>query len=67
MKQSVLVSVDTEGPAGDNPIDTLIYGKTSAKKEYGIQFLMRLFERYSIRGLFFVDIAEAWDYGKNRD
>ncbi len=65
MKQSVLVSVDTEGPAGDNPIDTLIYGKTSAKKEYGIQFLMRLFERYSIRGLFFVDIAEAWDYGKN--
>ncbi len=65
MKQKILVSVDTEGPAGKHPVERLIYGKT-ADGEFGIKYLMRLFDQHGAKGLFFVDIAEAWDYGRNR-
>lgn len=64
--QKVLISVDTEGPAGSNPIDALIYGKTSNGKEYGIRYLMKIFDKYKAKGLFFVDLAEAWHYGEKK-
>lgn len=66
MKQKVLISVDTEAPVGNNPIETLIYGKTRDGQEYGISYLMKLFEDHNAKGLFFVDIAEAWEYGNDR-
>lgn len=66
MAQKVLISVDTEGPAGKNPVDTLIFGKTGDGKEYGIRYLMRIFDKYKVKGLFFVDLAEAWDCGTDK-
>lgn len=65
MDNNVLITIDTEGPAGINPVDSLIYGKTRDGKEYGINYLMDIFDEYSAKGLFFVDIAEAWDCGKD--
>lgn len=62
--QRVLFSIDTEAPTGKNGVDNLIYGKTSCGY-FGIDCLMDLFDRYSIKGLFFVDIAEAWEYGED--
>lgn len=65
-KQKVLVSIDTEGPAGKKPVDALIFGKTKSGKEYGIRYLMDLFDEYGAKGLFFVDFAEAWEYGEQK-
>lgn len=66
MAQKVLVSIDTEGPAGTDPVRHMIYGETADSKEYGIRYLMRLFSKRSIRGLFFVDIPEIVDHGEER-
>lgn len=63
MPQKVLVSIDTEGPAGSDPVEHMIYGKT-ADGEYGIRYLMELFSERNIRGLFFVDIPEIADHGE---
>lgn len=65
-KQKVLISIDTEGPAGEDPITSLVFGKTRDGNEYGIRYLMKLFDRYGAKGLFFVDFAEAWDYGERK-
>ena len=65
MSQKVLVSIDTEGPAGSDPVEHMIYGKTT-DGEYGIKYLMRLFSDRNIRGLFFVDIPEMSDHGKEK-
>ena len=66
MPQKVLVSIDTEGPAGSDPVEHMIYGKAADGKEYGIRYLMRLFSDRGIKGLFFVDIAETGDYGEEK-
>ena len=63
MTQKILVSIDTEGPAGTDPVERMIYGRLKDGKEYGINFLMKLFNERNIRGLFFVDIAEIADHG----
>ena len=65
-KQKVLVSVDTEGPAGECPIERMIYSKANDGKEYGIRFLMDLYEKYKIKALFFVDIPEIADHGEEK-
>ena len=64
--QKVLVSIDTEGPAGSDPVKHMIYGEAADGREYGINFLMKLFSDRKIRGLFFVDIAEIADYGEEK-
>lgn len=64
MAQKVLVSIDTEGPAGLDPVERMIYGKTVDGQEYGIRYLMDLFSERSIKGLFFVDIPEIVDHGE---
>ena len=66
MQQKVLVSVDTEGPAGQLPVERMIYGQAADGKEYGINFLMKLFEKNSIKALFFVDIPEIADHGEDK-
>ena len=66
MRQKVLVSVDTEGPAGKMPVEKMIYGQARDGREYGISFLMNLFERNDIKALFFVDIPEIADRGENK-
>lgn len=61
--QKILISIDTETPAGN--VESLIFGETR-KGEYGISYLMDMFDSVGARGLFFVDFAEAWNYGKNK-
>lgn len=62
----VLVSIDTEGPTGADPIKHMIYGETSDGTKCGIDMLMDIFDKYHVKGLFFVDLAEAWDYGQSQ-
>lgn len=66
MSRKAIITIDTEGPIGNEPIEKLVFGKTPGGEEYGIRYLMELFDRYNAKGLFFVDIAEAWDYGENK-
>ena len=66
MRQKVLVSVDTEGPAGELPVERMIYGQTRGGKKYGINFLMDLFDKNNIKALFFVDIPEIVDHGEDK-
>ena len=65
MKQ-VIITIDTEGHAGIDPIQHLIWGETPSGKLGGVPLLMDLFDEYGAKGLFFVDLAEAFDYGKDR-
>lgn len=66
MNKKVLVTIDTEGHDGDDPVVHLILGKTKNNQFYGIDYIMDLLEEYDIKGLFFVDMAEAWSYGKDK-
>lgn len=65
-RQKVLVSVDTEGPDGELPVERMIYSQTKSGKEYGINFLMDYFDKESIKALFFVDIPEIVDHGEEK-
>ncbi len=61
----ILVTIDTEGHRGDDPIKKLIFGKTK-DGYFGIEKIMDEFETVDAKILFFVDFAEAWDYGKDK-
>ncbi len=65
-RQKVLVSVDTEGPAGELPVERMIYSRIQNGKEYGISFLMDYFDQEDITALFFVDIPEVCDHGEEK-
>lgn len=65
MKQ-VIITIDTEGHAGKDPIKHLIWGETPSGELGGIPLLMDIFDEYDAKGLFFVDFAEAFDYGEDR-
>lgn len=65
MKQ-VIITVDTEGHRGNEPVERLIWGKAREGQEYGINHIMDICDDFSVRALFFVDVAEAWDYGKDK-
>lgn len=62
----VIFTVDVEGHVGNDPVEHLIYGKTADGKLCGIDMIMDVLDQYNMKGLFFVDIAEAWDYGEDR-
>lgn len=62
----VLISIDTEGPTGSDPVKHMIYGEVSDGTRCGIDMLMDVFDKYHVKGLFFVDMAEAWDYGQDK-
>ena len=61
-KFSVILTVDTEGHRGDDPVGKLILGQT-AEGEFGIAKIMDVCDTYNVKALFFLDFAEAWDYG----
>ena len=65
MKKAIF-TVDTEGHDGNDPIQTLIFGKTKDGTFAGIPMIMDICDQYNVKGLFFVDFAEAWDYGKEK-
>lgn len=64
MKQKVLVSIDVEAPIGANGVNFLIYGRIG-NDYYGIDYLMDIFDENGIKGLFFVDVCEAWEYERD--
>lgn len=61
-----IFTVDVEGHVGTDPVEHLIYGKTRDGKLCGIDMLMDVLDQHHMKGLFFVDIAEAWDYGEDK-
>ena len=63
MTQRAIVTIDVEAPIGDDGVNNLIYGLIG-EQEYGIKCIMDILDEYSIKGLFFVDIAEAFEYGE---
>lgn len=65
MMQKVIVTIDTEGHKGKDPVDKLIWGNTKDGK-YGIERIMEEFETVGVHILFFLDFAEAWDYGEEK-
>ena len=61
-----MVTIDVEGHAGDSPVERLIYGVMPDGTKYGIDMIMDILDSYGIKGIFFVDMAEAWDYGEEK-
>lgn len=61
----VIVTVDTEGHVGADPIRHLVYGETEDGR-YGVEYIMDIFDEAHAKVLFFVDFAEAWDYGRDK-
>lgn len=59
----ILLTIDTEGPRGNDPIMYQIWGKVSDGQRMGIPKIIEICNRYNVKGLFFVDIAEMWDLG----
>lgn len=62
----VIVTIDTEGHVGSDPITRLIWGKDRKGQNNGISLIMDLCDKANVRALFFVDMAEAWDYGEDK-
>lgn len=61
-----IITVDTEGHDGNNPVDKLIWGELGNGILAGIDLIMDIAEEHNATVLFFVDFAEAWDYGKEK-
>ena len=64
--KKVIITVDTESHIGSDPVERLIMGKLDNGVYAGIPLIMDICEQYGTKGLFFVDFAEAWDYGEDR-
>lgn len=62
MKKAIL-TIDTEGPRGTDPVLYQIWGKVGDDSFYGVPEIIKICDRYNVKGLFFVDIPEIWDYG----
>lgn len=60
----VIVTVDVEGHVGNEPVRRLIFGETDSGR-FGIEYIMDVFDKVQAKVLFFVDFAEAWDYGRH--
>lgn len=66
IKQKVIFTVDVEGPRGSDPIKYQIWGETNSGEKFGIPKLMDKLDERGVKGLFFVDFAEAIDYGEDK-
>lgn len=51
-KQKILVSIDTEGPAGQDPVSNMIYGKCNDGNEYGIRYIMDFLDSEGLKACF---------------
>lgn len=65
MKKKVILTIDTEGPRGSDPILYQIWGKVG-NNYYGIPQIIDICDRVGAVGLFFVDIPEIWDMGYDK-
>ena len=64
--KKVIITIDTEGHAGSDPIRHLIWGETKNGQMGGIPLLMDIFDEFNAKGLFFLDFAEVFDYGYDK-
>ena len=60
----VIYTIDVEGHDGENPFQSLVWGNNKHMQNQGIDKIMDLADEFGIKGLFFVDFAAAWEYGK---
>ena len=60
--EKVILTIDTEGPRGSDPILYQVWGKIG-NEYYGVPKIIELCDKYGAKGLFFVDIPEIYDYG----
>jgi len=61
----ILITVDTEAHWWKYPIEEGILGKFK-ESYYGIGKIMDICEELEVKATFFVDIAEAWDWGDKK-
>lgn len=61
--KNVILTIDTEGPRGSDPVLYQIWGKVGTDSYYGIPKIIEICDKYHVKGLFFVDIPEIWDCG----
>lgn len=61
-KKKVILTIDTEGPRGNDPVLYQIWGKVG-DEYYGVPKIIEICDHYGAKGLFFVDIPEIWDMG----
>lgn len=66
MNKKILLTIDTEGPRGSDPVRYQIWGDIGGGKLWGIPRIIEVLDKYDIKGLFFVDIAEAWHFGDEK-
>jgi len=62
----VLLTIDTEGPRGTDPILYQVWGKVDENQYYGIPKIIDICDKNHVKGLFFVDLPEIWDFGYDK-
>lgn len=65
MKKYFIITIDTEGHKGTNPIDNLVFGKIQ-NEFFGIDKIMDICDKYCVKAIFFVDIAAVWHFGEEK-
>ena len=60
-----MVTIDTEAWHGDDPVTRFIWGVTRDGR-HGIEDIVEMLDKHGIKGLFFLDFAECWDYGEKK-
>ncbi|HOI84450.1 MAG TPA: hypothetical protein PLP48_00105 [Acholeplasmataceae bacterium] len=63
--KKIIFTIDVEGHKGNNPVEKLIWG-IAEKQRVGIEYFVKELNSRNIKGIFFVDFAEAWSYGKDK-
>lgn len=64
-RKKVILTIDVEGPRGSDPVLYQIWGKVG-ENYFGIPKIIEICNKYNVKGLFFVDIPEIWDYGYDK-
>lgn len=63
--KKIIFTIDVEGHKGNNPVEKLIWGDAEGQR-VGIEYFVKELNSRNIKGIFFVDFAEAWSYGKDK-
>ena len=63
--KKVIVTIDTEGHEGTDPVRHLIWGETKRDGMCGVPKIIEECDKVGAKALFFVDLAAAWHFGKD--
>ena len=63
--KKVIVTIDTEGHEGIDPVRHLIWGETKRNGMCGVPIIIEECDKVGAKALFFVDLAAAWHFGKD--